>query len=349
MVNTAALKKTRWTRPPSLRINCRMDFHLEMAPMQGFTDHLFRDAYRRYFSGIDGTYSPFILLERGGIRRRDDRELAAGRDEGEAFVPQIAAGSAEEARQLKTALCRAGFQRVNLNLGCPYPMLTKKRRGAGALPHPTLVSDILTVLGEEMPKMVVSVKTRLGMTDADELAAVIPVLNRFDLEKIILHPRVAAQQYSGAPDWRRFDRYGRALNAPVIANGDIDTPAAARNILHDHPFAKGLMLGRGLLMDPFLPMRIREIPLPTAPGAALRGFHDHLFCAYEARLSPPHLLHRMTAFWSYFAASFPRGKKIYKAVKKSKHIEAYHAVVEAAFSAKQADNQIGSGNKGGNR
>ncbi len=308
-----------------------MDIHLEMAPMQGVTDAVFREAFDRFFGGIDETYSPFVLLERGGVRPRDRRELDAGREAGARFTPQIAAGTAAEAGRLRDLLARRGFRRLNLNFGCPFAMLTRKRRGAGALPHPGLVAELLEVLTSGEPPMVVSVKTRLGLLSADELGAVVPILNRYPLEKVILHPRVATQKYGGAPDWRAFGAVAEALDAPVIANGDILTPADARRIVTEHPRVRGLMIGRGLLMDPFLPMRIKGLPLPDRPGAVLEAFHDGVYAALEARLAPPHLLHRMTGFWSYYAESFPRGRKLYKAIRKAKRISVYREVVAGAF------------------
>ena len=182
--------------------------------------------------------------------------------------------------------------------------------------------------------MRVSVKTRLGLLKTEEFEALIPVLNRFPLEKVILHPRTATQMYKGAPDWTAFAAYGSALAAPVIANGDIFSAADAVRAQQEYPFISGVMVGRGMLQDPFLPRRIRGRPLPEEPCRVLKEFHDRLFAAHKGSRAPSHLLDKMVAFWRYFSAVFPDRDKVYKKIRKAKTLSAYRACVETLFEKK---------------
>ena len=299
--------------------------------MQGYTDGVFRSVFAQCFPGdVDGAYTPFFELERGEIQARDRRELAVAAQEGLDVTPQIIAASQEQVTALKAAVTAAGFDSVNLNLGCPYPMVTRRRKGAGVLPHPDLVLSLIGSLFEGVPVRV-SIKTRLGLRAAGEFEVLIPVLNRFPLEKVILHPRTAAQMYKGAPDWTAFAGYGSALAAPVIANGDIFSVADAVRVQLECPFIRGIMVGRGMLRDPLLPRRIRGLPLPEAPGGIFKEFHDRLLAAYEGCRAPSHLLDKMVAFWRYFSAIFPDSEKVYKKIKKSKTLPAYRACVETLF------------------
>lgn len=308
-----------------------MTLTIELAPMQGFTDRIFRNAYLKYFEGIDATYSPFILLNKRNLKTRDAKELDAGRGE-PCFTPQIAVCSPDEAHQLARLISRKAQNRLNLNLGCPYPMLTKKGRGAGALPYPERIEAILETLFAG-PFKEISIKTRLGMTHHQEFEALIPVFNRFDLHKVIIHPRLATQKYSGSPNWQAFGAYASEIRAPIVANGDIEIRQDADDLKERYPFIHGVMIGRGILMDPFLPQKIKGTSLPSDPSMILRGFHDHIFDAHRERLSPRHLLDKMADFWAYFSFVFANPKKVHKRIKKCRRIEHYREIVADIWDA----------------
>ncbi len=305
---------------------------IHMAPMQGLTDHFFREVYFNHFPGVDFTYSPFMILEKGGLRSRDARELEAGAKEGDRFTPQIAAAGAGEAERLTRLLVEQGVRRVNLNLGCPFPMLTKRRRGAGALPHPEQVADTIQAIYSVNADLRVSVKTRLGLESPRELDALVPIFNRYPLDAVIIHPRIGTEKYRGIPAWDELGVQGPKLTAQVIANGDIDTVDRGAHLLETFPFVSGIMMGRGLLRDPFLPARMKHIPLGDAEPVILRSFHDGLYAVHGKRLqSPDHLLSRMRELWRYFADSFPNPPKAYKSIKKSRTPAHYEDAVNRLF------------------
>ena len=122
---------------------------IEAAPMQGYTDGVFRSVYAHCFPGdVDGAYTPFLELEHGDLRARDRRELAFAAKECLEITPQIIASSPEQVRALKETVAAEGFDSINLNLGCPYPMVTRRRKGAGVLPHPDSAAYLLGALFE---------------------------------------------------------------------------------------------------------------------------------------------------------------------------------------------------------
>jgi tRNA-dihydrouridine synthase len=91
------------------------------------------------------------------------------------------------------------------------------------------------------------------------------------------------------------------------------------------------MIGRGLLKDPFLAMRIKSLSIASDTGKILRDFHDAVEEGYRQFLTPSHLLDKMTAFWSYFADCFPNSDKVFKKIKKSRQYSAYSKAVDSAF------------------
>ena len=301
-----------------------------MAPMQGLAGHIFRSVYLSIFEGVDHSYCPFVRLRGGQFSTRDHQELVAGLSVGDDFTPQIIAARPSEARSLCERLAEHGHRRVNLNLGCPAPMETKRKKGAGLLPYPDDVEKLLETLCRFEPTLAVSVKTRLGLSLKGEFSALVPVFNRFPLRAVIVHPRTAKQMYSGAVAWEDFGQQARLLTMPVIANGDMRTLHDAQNVLEAFPWIAGLMIGRGLLRDPFLPAAIKGLDLPSPRADTLRRFHHKLLEAYErSGMSPGHILDKMRELWKYLAYSFEDAPKVARRCKKVRSIDGLQDLVNA--------------------
>ncbi len=306
---------------------------IEMAPMQGYTDGVYKKIYLKHFSGIDHTYCPFVALKNNDIRRRDKRELETTGRNRPGFTPQIIASSSHEAARLLEILREYGHNSVNLNMGCPYPMETRRKKGAGLIPFPETAKEILREFFKSGNVTHVSVKTRLGLDNAMEFEKLISVFNSFPIKKIIIHPRTGKQLFKGAPLWDDFGKYACELSAPVIANGDIDALESARDIFAEFPFIKGIMLGRGILKDPFLPAKIKNLAMPEAIYETLRMFHDDLAEAYfETSDTPGHFVDRIRHFWRYFSYCFPGPEKVFKLFKKNKDFNQYKILVDRVFS-----------------
>jgi len=304
-----------------------------MAPMQGYIDCIYKNIYLKHFNGIDRTYCPFVMLKNNDIRRRDKRELETKDSNHDRFTPQIIASSPHEAARLLEIIREYGHDSVNLNMGCPYPMETKRKKGAGLIPFPETVEAILKELFTGGNVAHISVKTRLGLENAAEFEKLIPIFNSFPIEKIIIHPRTGKQLFKGAPLWDDFRKYAGELSAPVIANGDIDTPESARDIFTNFPFIKGIMIGRGILKDPFLPAKIKGLAIPGSLYETLRTFHDDLAEAYfEASDTPGHFIDRIRHFWKFFSFCFPEPEKVFKLFKKNKDFSKYKILVDRVFS-----------------
>ena len=305
---------------------------IEMAPLQGLTGYVFREVYSRHFIGVDHSYCPFVRLRAGQLLARDKRELAAGLVVGDGFTPQIIAASPAEASSLCALLVEQGHRRVNLNLGCPYPMETKRKKGAGLLPRPEEVEKLLEILCRFEPALKVSVKTRLGLEDDSEFSALVPIFNAFPLSAIIIHPRTAKQMYSGTVAWDVFEQQAGKLTNPVIANGDLLTIEDAQRVQKAFPWIAGLMIGRGLLRDPFLPAAIKGLDPPSSRRQVLGHFHDELVGAYsEAGISPGHIVDKMRGLWAYLAHNFADAEKLTKRFRRIRDMDKYQEFVGALF------------------
>lgn len=310
-----------------------------LAPLQGLTDAVYRNTFSRFFTGLDVAVTPFISTIRNPrIKDAHIRDVLPENNTGLPLVPQIMSKSPADFINLARRLFDLGYQTVNWNLGCPFPMVAKKGRGSGMLPYPDRIDEFLETVIPALPGSL-SIKTRLGRYTADEMDDLMPVFNRYPLSELIIHPRTGVQRYEGAPD---LDAFAAALSIcrhPVVYNGDIRTPAAFQRLSERFPAVHRWMIGRGVLANPLLPARIRAIHAGTADdgihGDAIsefRRFHDALFAAYGERLhGPAHLIERMKGFWYYFGWSFADSRKFIKSVHKTRQPAVYTDLVQRFF------------------
>lgn len=307
---------------------------LILAPLRGFTDVVFRNVYHRHFQGLDEAVAPFVTSIKGRrIKPSHLRDLAPEANQELPVVPQILSNKADEFVCLADALTDLGYSEVNWNLGCPYPMVAKKMRGSGLLPRPDLVDLMLdAIFSRYCGKL--SIKTRLGRFSVDEMAALIPVFNRYPLARVIVHPRTGVQMYTGHTSVDAFADCLEGITHPVVYNGDINDPITFRHLERRFPTVSGWMLGRGILANPFLPEIVKQQRYGSTNQAKRRfsSFHDDLIGEYRLRFSGPgHVLDRLKGFWRYFSHGFVEGRRVLKQIRKSGTLMGYRQVVDAVL------------------
>ena len=234
---------------------------LILAPMQGLTELLFRRAFERAFPGaFDYAVSPFISLTHGNLRDAEKKidDVLPERNRGSMpVVPQILGREVGEFVDLANRLYDLGYEEVNWNIGCPMRRVAGKHRGSGILPYPEEVRAVLEgVVPAMRPRL--SVKMRLGYRSANEIDSIVPILNDYPLANVTIHPRIGKQMYSGTPDLTRFAEVLPTLKHKVIYNGDICSLYDYERIRRMFPTVKDVMIGRGVLYNPLLPIEIRR-------------------------------------------------------------------------------------------
>ena len=285
---------------------------LILAPMQGLTELLFRKAYHQCFPGaLDLAISPFLSLTHGNLAdawKKIDDVLPADNQNSLPVIPQILGKEPVEFVELANRLFEVGYAEVNWNIGCPMRRVTAKHRGSGILPYP---NEIRAILDQVVPhlKPRLSVKMRLGLNSHEEIFALVPVLNDYPLANVTIHPRTGRQQYSGQVDLDTFQQVYRRFQAPVIYNGDLCTTADYRRLSQRFPEVKDFMIGRGILYDPLLPLKIKGI-IPEDDReqslAAAHQFIESLLAAILARPVPEESkLHKVKEYWCLLCRSLP--------------------------------------------
>lgn len=310
------------------------EHYLYLAPIRGVTDFLFRNVFYHHFDGIDAAIAPFITPQTKTLF--NDRmlfDVLPQNNGAKPLIPQLLHTSSKDFLVLATRLTDLGFTHINWNLGCPAPMVAKKKRGSGLLPYP---EEITSLLEKVMPqlKIQLSIKTRLGYTEKNELLQLIPSLNDFPLKELIIHTRLGTQLYRGKTDPKGFAACRKVSNHTLVYNGDIYDRHTFESLATRFPEINRWMLGRVILMNPFLAEEIKGFPEEsfTTRMERLYTFHEDLYEQYKKRLSGPgHLLGRMKQLWIYLISSFPGKEKSFKKLKKSSSTDQYLDSVRRIF------------------
>ena len=305
-----------------------------LAPLQGFTDWIFRESFTEHIGLFDKTFAPFIRVQHEEFYRPSQcNDILPVHNTFQKPVPQFLGNDAESFQRFEDLCIEHGYSEANINMGCPFPVVVNKGMGSGILPHPDIVANLLNSVFAKT-KLTVSIKCRLGQVNASEFEQLIPIFNKFPLEEIIIHPRLGKQQYKGEVDQEAFAQYASQLEHSVCYNGDILNLSDLERIQTLTPQLDRVMIGRGILQNPFLLAEIRKQELsPDEKSRMLRNFHvsiiQHCKQKYSGNL---HLLKRLEELWEYHASTFEDGRKIYKQVKKCKTIDQYESIIFTAIN-----------------
>ena len=301
------------------------------APLQGFTEAVWRNIHSEVFGGMDGYYTPFLRYEHGEIRNKDIRDIERKNNTAQNLVPQVIAATPDEIHPLLELVANEGYVRVDINMGCSFPLQMRKRHGAGLLPHPDLVAALMAEVTKH-PEVSFSVKMRLGCNCKDEWKELMPILNDAPLRHITMHPRLGIEQYKKPVDVDAFGEFYAACKHPVIYNGDLNTLADICRIEELFPELKGVMLGRGLLANPALGIEYRDGHELTEREQCclVQRMHEVMSRELTPRLQGnTQFLSKMKPYWEYLLPTLP--KRLRKPILKAATIEKYQIAVTTAL------------------
>ena len=238
---------------------------LILAPMQDVTDLAFMRTLQRIRSLPDVFITAYFRSTSTTCALAEHNLRCI--DENETGVPILAqlAGSEPEAlvRDAYMLLNRPGVAGINLNAGCPSPLVNRHGAGAGLLRDTPRFLRIMQELRACVPQGQFSVKCRLGWENAEtEFPGILEYLAMAEPDEVGIHARTRRQLYGGTPDFSFVQQAVHTLPCPVLANGDLNTPEQAAGCLQ-HTGAAGLMLGRGAVRNPYLFRQLRGGPPPT--------------------------------------------------------------------------------------
>jgi tRNA-dihydrouridine synthase len=192
---------------------------------------------------------------------------------------------------------------IDLNLGCPAPIVYRKSAGGGLLRDPERVDRIVGALRDAI-SIPFTVKTRIGFASPGEFDRLLSIFARHSLDALTVHARTVDQQYRLPVYYERIRQAVDAMPCPVIANGHVYSAEHAQHLLRQTG-ARGLMIGRGAIRSPFLFHQIRQqlrgepVTIPT--GRELLAYIRALWQS-QANFDKPELMRceRMKKFLNYF-------------------------------------------------
>ena len=308
---------------------------LYLAPIQGFTSCSFREEICAINGNLTKVFSPFVDPKR--YRKEGEKvlkDIVKSIEKKQHLIPQVLGSTPEDVVMVLKRFKELGFAEANINMGCPFPPVANKQMGSGLLPFPEKVDAILEASMTTGIKL--SVKTRLGWDSNDELQAVIPILNKYDLEEIIIHPRNGKQQYKGEVDLQAFEHFAKQIKAPVGYSGDINTVEDFRSLSNRLPFVDSWMLGRGAIANPLLFKAIEQDANHTRKEVALavKNIHNNLLAEFCESLSgQSHILHKIKPYWEYFEMAFlPDLKQLVKKTVKAGTLDNYRNAANDLFA-----------------
>lgn len=308
-----------------------------MAPMEGITNHIFRNAYHTFFHPMDKYFTPFISAKPNKrLSEKEIREISPETNQGLTVIPQILTNNAEDFMQTAGIMKEYGHQELNLNLGCPSGTVTAKGKGAGFLEDPDILDRFLDKImtGLQNEGMQLSIKTRIGTLDEEDWGLLMKIYNQYPLTELIVHPRIQKDYYKGALRLDAFARAAETIQASLCYNGDLFTVDAYQEIAERFPKTEIFMYGRGLIANPGLVSEIRDGKKPDKN--TFRKFHDKIYRDYRELLRDErNVLFRMKELWSYLAGSFTNSAKYAKRIKKAQHYGDYEAAVSCLFSEQE--------------
>jgi len=305
-----------------------------LSPLQGITDYKFRNTYIKYFNCVDKFFSPYIRLSnKKEVKKSQLRDILPENNIGIPLVPQIMVNNPDDFIFLANMLSGYGYDEVNWNLGCPFPMVTNRQLGSGLLGFPEKIDSILNESLKNI-SIKVSVKMRLGLNQANEIDEIVPVLNKHNLSEVIIHPRTGKQLYKGRVDLDKFKEISKLISHKIVYNGDIVGVEYYKKNIEQIAENESIMIGRALISNPFLACEIKNSKTFTIEEKKqiFREFHDSLLLQVQNSLSgDSHVLSKMTNYWEYFSLFFENSRKVFKQVKKTKHIKNYERTIAEIF------------------
>ncbi|MBO6056986.1 MAG: tRNA-dihydrouridine synthase family protein [Bacteroidales bacterium] len=311
---------------------------LSLAPFQGITDVVYRNVFKKHFGGIDKYYTPFFTgIQKDNSKSLRGEEISPEFNDVNTVVPQILSNTAEEIIRFANQCKSMGYPEFNLNMGCPFPRVANKTRGCGLMADPARTIKMLNDVFEQIDGIKFSIKCRLGYYDDEEIMAFVDTFNTLNFSEIIIHPRIGKQMYTGEASLEKFLELVPLINKPLVYNGDIFTTNRYNTILSSLSslsfLSSSIMLGRGLLTNPFLAEEIKSIDNQQDKKQRLHNFVVDL---YINRLrhagGSPKIIGSMKELWKYMMNIFDDPQNVWRKVKKVNHLDEYEIAVEDIFN-----------------
>jgi tRNA-dihydrouridine synthase B len=259
-----------------------LDSNLALAPMAGVTDLPFRQLCRSFGAGLAA--SEMLTSDVSLWNSKKSRSRLSHADEPEPRIVQIVGGDAAMMAVAACANVELGAQIIDINMGCPAKKVCGKAAGSALLRNEPLVEEILRAVVDAVA-VPVTLKIRTGWNAENRNGVrIAQIAQDCGIQALAVHGRTRACMFEGDAEYATIRAIKNAVQIPVLANGDIDSPQKARQVL-ELTGADGLMIGRAAQGQPWIFRDIsafldRDVLLPPPTAAEVRA----IMCAHLRKL-----------------------------------------------------------------
>ena len=223
--------------------------------MQDVTDIRFLGLLPRY-GGADVYWTEYFRVHETSRLERWILDSIVRNPTGRPIVAQMIGNDIPSLVRTAKELQQYSIAAVDLNLGCPAPVVYRKCAGGGLLRKPERVDSILGALRDAV-SIPFTVKTRIGFDSPDEFDRLLDIFAKHSIDLLTVHARTVAQMYRLPVRYDLIRRAADTMRCPVMANGHVYSADQALEVL-EQTKAGGLMIGRGAIRNPWLFEQIRQ-------------------------------------------------------------------------------------------
>lgn len=228
---------------------------LALAPMQDVTDLPFWKVINKR-GGADIYFTEYFRVRIGSRLEKPILRAITENPTNRPVVAQMIGNSIPDLVRAAKELQHYPIAAIDLNLGCPAPIVYKKCAGGGLLREPERINRILGTLREGIEKRF-TVKTRIGFDDPSEFEKLITIFAKNNLDLLTVHGRTVKEMYRSPVHYDLIKFANEEVGCPVLANGNIYSAAKAKSVLQETNVS-GLMIGRGIIRNPWMFSQIKQ-------------------------------------------------------------------------------------------
>ena len=228
---------------------------LALAPMQDVTDLAFWRVMARY-GGADVYWTEYFRVHANSRLEGWILDSITQNPTGRPVIAQMIGNDVPSLVRTARELQQHPVAAIDLNLGCPAPVVYRKCAGGGLLREPAKIDAILGALRDAV-SIPFTVKTRIGFDSPAEFDGLLALFAKHSIDLLTVHGRTVTQMYRPGVRYDLIAQAARQLPCPVLANGNVHGPDQAADLLLQTG-ARGLMIGRGAIRNPWLFGQIRQ-------------------------------------------------------------------------------------------
>ena len=301
-----------------------------LGPMAGVTDLPFRLLCREQGAGL--VCMEMVSAKAVFYGNRNTKELLQVNPGERPVSLQLFGSDPEILSDIAARLEEGPYDLFDLNMGCPVPKVVKKGEGSALMKDPKLVERILSSMVRALKKPV-TVKIRKGFNDESVNAVEIArIAEGCGAAAVAVHGRTREQYYSGKADWEIIRQVKEAVSIPVIGNGDVDSPEAAKRMLAETG-CDGVMVARGAKGNPWIFKRITEYletgRIPPKPSReevkAMMLRHGEMMVEFKGEAAA---MREMRKHVAWYTAGWPHSAALRNDINAVETMEALRELIE---------------------